>query len=441
LTIYNSGSVHNIGATYSSTGSYQPIAFVTSGSERMRIDSSGNVGIGTSSPATKAEISGTAASANIALRITNTDASGYSTLQMGDGNAGIYRNGSSQSGYAGTSSLNLITVGAHNIGFSTQNTLRAIIDSSGNVGIGTSSPSAKLNVIGGNIRLDNNQGVEWAGGNNYIYGNETTDFIVIATNGNEAMRINSSGRVGIGTSSPAYQLTVAGYSNANAANKFAIGSIADYQALFYYENGNETFTIENTSDYASSAIIFRTNNTERMRITSGGDVRIGTTDITNGGFSFEAGYNGAGKSAALFGHITGTGSGNQYCIFYYDGTSIGSITQNGTTAVAYNTTSDYRLKENIAPMTNALAKVAQLKPVTYTWKADGSDGQGFIAHELQAVVPDAVTGEKDAVDKNGKPTYQGVDTSYLVATLTAAIQEQQALIENLTTRLNALKGN
>ena len=74
-------------------------------------------------------------------------------------------------------------------------------------------------------------------------------------------------------------------------------------------------------------------------------------------------------------------------------------------------------------MQNALATVAQLNPVTYTWKADGSDGQGFIAHELQAVVPDCVTGEKDAVDADGNPVYQGIDTSFLVATLVAAIQE------------------
>ena len=77
-------------------------------------------------------------------------------------------------------------------------------------------------------------------------------------------------------------------------------------------------------------------------------------------------------------------------------------------------------------MTGALAIVAQLKPVTYKWKVDGSDGQGFIAHELQAVVPDCVSGEKDAIDADGKPKYQGVDTSFLVATLTAAIQELKA---------------
>jgi len=105
--------------------------------------------------------------------------------------------------------------------------------------------------------------------------------------------------------------------------------------------------------------------------------------------------------------------------FGYNAGIIGSITQNGTTATAYNTSSDYRLKENIAPMTGALGLVQQLKPVTYNWKVDGSAGQGFIAHELAEVVPDCVTGEKDAVDAEGNPVHQGIDTSFLVATLTA----------------------
>jgi hypothetical protein len=91
-------------------------------------------------------------------------------------------------------------------------------------------------------------------------------------------------------------------------------------------------------------------------------------------------------------------------------------------------------------MTGALATVQALKPVTYTWKVDGSDGQGFIAHELAEVVPDAVAGEKDAVDEEGKPVYQGIDTSFLVATLTAAIQEQQAIITQLQADVAELKG-
>jgi hypothetical protein len=91
-------------------------------------------------------------------------------------------------------------------------------------------------------------------------------------------------------------------------------------------------------------------------------------------------------------------------------------------------------------MTGALAKVAQLKPVTYKWNADDSESQGFIAHELQVVVPECVTGEKDAVDSEGNPVYQGIDTSFLVATLAAAIQEQQAMIEELKAKVAALEG-
>jgi len=118
---------------------------------------------------------------------------------------------------------------------------------------------------------------------------------------------------------------------------------------------------------------------------------------------------------------------------------VGSITTNGT-GTSYTTASDYRLKENVARMTGALEKVIALKPVTYTWKSNGSTGQGFIAHELQSVVPDCVIGAKDAMDDKGKPIFQSVDTSHLVATLVSAIQEQQALITQLQADVAALKG-
>ena len=94
------------------------------------------------------------------------------------------------------------------------------------------------------------------------------------------MRIDSSGNVGIGTSSPTHKLTVGGYSNVNAANKLAIGDNAGYQALIYMESANETLTIENTSDYASRATIFKDNGTERMRIDASGNVGIGTSSPT-----------------------------------------------------------------------------------------------------------------------------------------------------------------
>lgn len=116
--------------------------------------------------------------------------------------------------------------------------------------------------------------------------------------------------------------------------------------------------------------------------------------------------------------------------FNSGGTQVGNIGSNGS-ITQYNTTSDYRLKENIAPMTGALNKIQQLNPVTYTWKNTGIESQGFIAHELQSVIPECVTGEKDAVDENGEPKYQGIDTSFLVATLVKAIQELKAEVDEL----------
>jgi hypothetical protein len=91
-------------------------------------------------------------------------------------------------------------------------------------------------------------------------------------------------------------------------------------------------------------------------------------------------------------------------------------------------------------MTGALATVAQLKPCTYTWKESGATGQGFIAHELQEVVPDAVIGEKDAVKEDGSIQPQAIDTSFLVATLTAAIQELKADLDATKAEVALLKG-
>jgi hypothetical protein len=130
-----------------------------------------------------------------------------------------------------------------------------------------------------------------------------------------------------------------------------------------------------------------------------------------------------------------TSSDGNIAIFARQGSAVGNISVTAS-ATAYNTSSDYRLKNTIAPMTGALAKVALLKPCTYKWNVDGSDGEGFIAHELAEVCPHAVTGEKDAVDENGNPKHQGIDVSFLVATLTAAIQELKAEVDSLKAQIN-----
>lgn len=177
--------------------------------------------------------------------------------------------------------------------------------------------------------------------------------------------------------------------------------------------------------------------TQAMTLDASGNLLVGTTttSVTSGGVYIIPTAN----SEVVIGHASGAGTGSSFASFRYANSGIGSITQSGTTGVSYNTSSDYRLKHDVAPMQNALQRVAALKPVTYKWNADNSDGEGFIAHELAEVCPSAVTGEKDAVDADGKPIYQGIDTSFLVATLVAAIQEQQLLITSLTSRIEALE--
>jgi hypothetical protein len=178
---------------------------------------------------------------------------------------------------------------------------------------------------------------------------------------------------------------------------------------------------------AADTIGFTEGGLEAVRITSGGSILVGTTtDVLNNAGTLGVQINNLG---AIY---TGKDStvGRTHFGFWNPNGQVGSISTSASTT-SYNTSSDYRLKENIAPMTGALEVIAQLNPVTYTWKADGSDGQGFIAHELQEVVPECVSGEKDGVDAEGNPEYQGVDTSFLVATLTAAIQELKARIEVL----------
>jgi hypothetical protein len=192
-------------------------------------------------------------------------------------------------------------------------------------------------------------------------------------------------------------------------------------------------------------------NLEAMRIDSSGNLLVGTTAdnpvsarVNGSAFMPGGGLRIRASDGATAWGVSG--SSGQHITWYTDNGSTfvtaGAISSNGSTTT-YGTSSDYRMKTDVQPMIGALSKVLQLNPVTYKWKPEfagtNENSQGFIAHELQEVVPECVTGEKDAVDAEGKPQYQGIDTSFLVATLTAAIQEQQAIITALTTRVEALE--
>jgi len=125
--------------------------------------------------------------------------------------------------------------------------------------------------------------------------------------------------------------------------------------------------------------------------------------------------------------------------FIYQGATVGTIAIS-TTSTAYNTSSDYRLKENVTSVTDGIARLKKLKPSRFNFKVEpGKVVDGFLAHEVQTVVPECVTGEKDAVDADGKPAYQGIDQSKLVPLLTAALQEAVARIETLETRITTME--
>ena len=196
---------------------------------------------------------------------------------------------------------------------------------------------------------------------------------------------------------------------------------------------NPTFTGVTTESTitspAATALTIQSAGTTAMTIDTSQNVLIGTTASSSPSQGLNL-ITGTGAYYAA-GHASGTASGTGYSYFLYNSTIIGSITQNGTTAVAFNTSSDYRLKENVTPMTTGLATIGALKPVTYDWISDKSKGEGFIAHELQEIIPLAVTGEKDAVDENGNPRHQGVDYSKIVVHLVAAVQELTARIAAL----------
>ena len=429
------------------------LAINTAGSERMRIDGAGNVGIGTSSPSYRLDVSAATGSTQSAVydRSSGSSASSFHLRTSGTGASEWFiQTGNTASGLNGALRF-------YDQGNSGGQVERMRLDSSGNLGLGV-TPSAwnsgyrmmqfsdatgafvggsgYASQLGSNCYI--NSSSQWIyGGSTYRPARyqqfDSTHYWYTAPSGTagnaitftQAMTLDASGRLGIGTTSPERKLHVSGADTVLRLQSSSSGVYAEFT--------NSTGAAYMGS-IGGSNLYFETSGAERMRIDSSGNLLVGTTTATHSGVSSKCILK---SSDNVLGLVTDSGN-TQAVRFTNDTTAVGSINLT-TSATSYATSSDYRLKHDIAPMTGALVKVAALNPVTYKWNADDSESHGFIAHELQAVVPECVVGEKDAVDEEGNPQYQGIDTSFLTATLTAAIQELHEIVKAQAVEIAELK--
>ena len=377
------------------------------GSTKMTILANGNVGIGTTNPSSELEVNGNILASNPNAQIK---ASSQANVSME-----MY-----------STSTDSAIMGIHS------GTIRTKISNTEDswflgpkFGIGTGTPSDKLEVVGGvtitsetptKLLLNNTKNGTWTAGEALglveFYGNDASgggakvqsSIKVLAqdqygahfnmtfnlskgSSGNaELMRLTGEGKLGIGTTSPLATLHIDNPQTANGN----IGMMSDASA-----GGTGTRNIHvNLPNYG-----------EGIRF-----LRSGT-------------YSGGAMK------------------FYSGSSNVGSVQINAS-STSYNTTSDYRAKENIAPMENSIDRLKELKPCRFNFLIDPENTvDGFIAHEAKQVVPEAVTGEKDELDHEGNPQYQGIDQSKLVPLLTAALKESISKIEQLETRIQTLENN
>jgi hypothetical protein len=514
------------------TGIYSPgadqVALTTAGSERARIDSSGRLLVGTSSSPSGGYAVAEAALFLVQGRAGSETDSGRINIQRGSvptipnqGIGGIYFTDSSNNGYASIESSCDGATGTDDypgrLVFSTTAngaatpTERMRIDNQGRVGIGTTSPGAKIHIEesltsgtdqtiqrittaqGGsfNIRCSDlsSAAPDWE----FFTGN--SEDIVFSPSSSEKARIDSSGRLLVGTSSstsvfdktielhsdgaatgqPSFETYAYPGPDAPSAGRFSfyksrgssVGSnviVSNGDVLGYLHwlgaNGTgydlaarisaEVDGVPSASGDMPGRLVFATtadgasSPTERMRITSEGYVFVdstssalqGSIQTTGTGLKVLSTSSTADAKIECFATSTAT----RYGIVFSNQTGIvGSISTNGS-ATAFNISSDYRLKENIVPLTGAANRVNQLQVHRFNFITNpDTTVDGFLAHEAQAVVPECVTGTKDAVDADGNPEYQGIDQSKLVPLLTAALQEALAEIESLKARVTALE--
>ena len=411
------------------------------------IDGSGNVGIGTSSPsnyysgADNLVVSQASGEAGISV-VTANNTSG--ALYFADGTTGSQKYAGGLAYNHSTDVLSLVSAGA----------TKAVIDSSGSLLVNTTSAgSNRLKIVGDASRYgilsENLSGYgafnlksttvaqTWSIG--AVDNSSNSDlFIYGGSSAGTKVTLDSSGNVGIGQTSPYSHASFSSLSLGGTSSKGGLIQLkhSDDSAKGYLYAQGDAATLESVS---TNILRFVTNGAERARINTDGQFMVNTTANTG---PAEICVKSTQTGRGCLG-LHNTNSGGSFVRFANTANNavIGVIQNNNDNSTSYLTTSDYRLKENVVEMTGALDRINQLQPKRFNFIADETNTlvDGFLAHEVSDIVPEAISGEKDAVDDEGNPEYQGIDHSKLVPLLTKAIQEQQTIIDNLTTRIETLE--
>jgi len=436
--------------------------------QAMTLDASGNLGIGTSSPGAKLDVSSTSVIANFTHTTTNQWAvkvisSGSTELQMSGaitGNSGP----SIRSVTSGGAAYAPLTLDGSTVTLKYGGTTGVLLDSSGNLGLGV-TPSAwqsaykalevgnSLGIIGGSNAADLLYNAFINSSGNLIYrATDTATYYSLAqgkhrwgvapsgTAGNaisftQAMTLDASGNLLVGGTS-VYAATITSYATATRSGGLGIRNSAGTAAgaITTYAAGSGSGSTDIVVESAGFLAFNAGGTTERARITSGGDLLVGTTNgaITVNGLkflsdgSFYAVQN-SGVTSSIYNKSNYTSGTDFFADFRLANTTVGSISANGSTT-SYTTSSDRRLKENIQPADDAGAVIDAIDVVQHDWKVGGHTRYGMIAQDLHAVAPEAVTAgdDGDEIEKTW-----GVDYSKLVPMLIKEIQSLRARVAAL----------